>query len=271
MRFGASVFLIILGCMIGCSKSETPIDLPHNGDGDGDSGDGDGDSGDGDGDEGNGGDSDSGDGDVGDGDGDTGDGDKGDGDTGDGDTGDGDTGDGDTGDGDKGDGDTGDGDKGDGDTGDGDTGDGDTGDGDTGDGDGDVPLDTPGYEKATLTEFESYPTSDEECEEFSGCDYEGYFSAFPGEQKSEEWVSQNNIAAVHSDDFDDYVFKTLRLKYGSKEIDVVVYDQCLDSDCDGCCTRNKEKSGFLIDLESYTSKRFGVDNDFIEWKCLDCD
>jgi hypothetical protein len=50
-----------------------------------------------------------------------------------------------------------------------------------------------------------------------------------------------------------------------------VYDQCSDADCDGCCTRNKNKSGFLIDLESYTSKKFGVDADVVEWKCLDCD
>ena len=168
-----------------------------------------------------------------------------------------------------GDGDTVDGD-GDGDTGDGDTGDGDTGDGDTGDGDDEL-IRTPGYELATLTEFESYPTTEEECEEFSGCDYAGYFSAFGEEQKSEEWVQANNIAAVHSDDFDDYVWHTLRVKYNEQEIDVVVYDQCLDSDCEDCCTENKDKSGFLIDLESYTSKRLGTDSDFVEWKCLDCD
>ena len=247
MRLRACLIVLVLSCMVGCFKSETPTDEPNHGDGD----HGDGDGGDSDNDDDN-------------------DDDSGDADSGDADSGDGDNGDGDNGDGDDADG--GDGDSGDGDNGDGDNGDGDNGDGDNGDGDDDEPeLNTPGYEKATLTEFESYPTSEEECVEFSGCEYAGYFAAFPGEQKSEDWVRENPIAAVHADDFDDYVWKTLRIKYGEKELDVVVYDLCSDEDCDGCCTRNRDKSGFLIDLESHTSQRFGVDADIIEWTCLDCD
>jgi hypothetical protein len=57
-----------------------------------------------------------------------------------------------------------------------------------------------------------------------------------------------------------------------KEIDVKVYDECADSDCSGCCTRNARPSGYLIDVEKYTAQRFGVEADGeVEWRCLDCD
>ena len=132
-----------------------------------------------------------------------------------------------------------------------------------------LPLD--GWHRARLTSFESYPEDgSEECEDFSGCDYEGYFAAF-SEQKSEDWVSSHNIAAVHSDNFDAYMFKTLRIRYEGHEIEAVVYDECLDADCSGCCSENAAETGFLIDLESYTANRFGVhDADVVEWMCVDC-
>ena len=58
-----------------------------------------------------------------------------------------------------------------------------------------------------------------------------------------------------------------------KTIDVVVYDECADSDCSGCCTRNANQNGygFLIDIESYTAAKFGVSADgTVEWYCTDC-
>jgi hypothetical protein len=122
-----------------------------------------------------------------------------------------------------------------------------------------------------LTWFTSYPEpGSEECEDFSGCKYAGHFAFVEGQQ-SEEWVESHNIAAVHSDDADAYALKTLRLRYGDARIDVTVYDMCSDSDCDGCCSQNRGDAGFLVDLESYTYARFGVEDDYIEFACLDCD
>lgn len=127
------------------------------------------------------------------------------------------------------------------------------------------------WQEATLTNFESYPDpGSSECIEFSGCDYAGYFAAFPGVQQSPEWVEMHNIAAVHSDDFGSLRGKTLRVREGGRRIDVTVYDLCSDSDCDGCCSRNREETGFLIDLEINTADRFGVYGGVVQWACLDC-
>jgi hypothetical protein len=189
---------------------------------------------------------------------------RGDGASGDGTSGgDGDA-DGSTDDGSEGDGDGSTGD-GDGDA-DGSTDDGSEGDGSEGDGD-DADL---VWRDARLTNFTSYPEpGSEECIEYSGCEYSGYFAGLDGQQPI-AWVMANNIAAVHSDDFDDYLNHTLRVRDGDSEIDVVVYDMCADSDCSGCCTRNKSEEGFLIDLESYTAERFGVWDGTVQWACIDC-
>jgi hypothetical protein len=126
------------------------------------------------------------------------------------------------------------------------------------------------WRSANLTNYESYPEpGSEECIEYSGCKYAGYFAAFD-DQQSEEWVMSHNIAAVHLDDFDEYEFKTLRLRNDGQEIDVVVYDACNDADCDGCCSENASETGFLIDLEKYTAERFGTDDGIVEWACVDC-
>jgi hypothetical protein len=128
------------------------------------------------------------------------------------------------------------------------------------------------WRRARLTNFESYPAEgSDECVEFSGCDYEGDFAALRTKQ-SKEWVMMHNIAAVHSDVFQEYKLKTLRLKNDrGHKIDVTVYDACADEDCDGCCTRNAAETGFLIDLEIYTADRFGMHDGIVDWACLDCD
>jgi hypothetical protein len=127
-----------------------------------------------------------------------------------------------------------------------------------------------GWKKADLTNFTSYPDPDsEECEEYNGCTWAGYF-AFVNGKKSENWVKNHNIVAVHQKHANKYKLKTLRLKKGGDQIDVKVYDMCADSDCDGCCTQNSKKHGFLIDIESYTMDRFGHGDGTVEWKCLDC-
>ncbi|WP_438033847.1 hypothetical protein [Sorangium sp. So ce204] len=127
------------------------------------------------------------------------------------------------------------------------------------------------WQTASLTEFESYPDpGSEECIEYNGCTWAGQFAALDGKQP-ESWVRENNIAAVHSKDFERYKLKTLRLRKNGKEIDVKVYDMCADSDCSGCCTRNAQPSGYLIDIEKYTAQRFGVPaSGQVEWRCLDC-
>ena len=128
------------------------------------------------------------------------------------------------------------------------------------------------WRRARLTHYESYPDEgSEECIEFNGCEWAGSFAALRGKQTL-EWVMMNNIAAVHSDVFREYRLKTLRVRNErGREIDVTVYDACSDSDCDGCCSRNAEETGFLIDLEIYTADRFGMKDGEVEWACLDCD
>jgi hypothetical protein len=149
-------------------------------------------------------------------------------------------------------------------------GDGDTSSGGDGDDFSNVPDDGLDWHQARMTEFTSYPDpGSDECVKFSGCEYEGEFAALDGQQ-SQEWVMMHNILAVHSRDFDMYKLKTLRLRSGDHHIDAVVYDECADKDCDGCCTRNASKTGYLIDVESYTAARFGVNDETIDWACLNC-
>jgi hypothetical protein len=126
------------------------------------------------------------------------------------------------------------------------------------------------WRTANLTNFTSYPDpGSEECIKYSGCEWAGQFAAVSGKMP-ESWVAANNIAAVHSKDFAKYKLKTLRLRQGTKTIDVKVYDECADSDCSGCCTANSKSTGFLIDIESYTAARFGTGDGIVEWVCLDC-
>lgn len=134
----------------------------------------------------------------------------------------------------------------------------------------DVDEDNLSWRPANLTNFTSYPEpGSEECKDFNGCEWAGRFAFVEGQQ-SEQWVMDHNIAAVHSNDADEYALKTLRLRHEDLRIDVTVYDLCSDSDCGGCCTRNASETGFLIDIEHYTAQRFGLDHGVIEFACLDC-
>lgn len=127
--------------------------------------------------------------------------------------------------------------------------------------------------QANLTWYTSYPDpGSEECIVYNGCQWAGYFYGLP-DQQTEEWVSQNNIIAIHEKDWEKYGLKTLRLTQGDKQIDGVVYDLCADSDCNGCCTQNASQNGldFLIDIESHTKERFGSSSGIVNWECLDCE
>ena len=128
------------------------------------------------------------------------------------------------------------------------------------------------WHQAHLTWYTSWPEPDsEECIEYNGCTWAGYFAGVEG-QMTEEWVSQHNIIAVHEKDWDQFKLKTFRLRMNGSTIDAVVYDMCSDSDCDGCCTENAGEIGFLIDIEKYTRERFDGNGDgVVEWTCLDCE
>ena len=128
------------------------------------------------------------------------------------------------------------------------------------------------WNRAKLTWYESYPDPDsEECIEYNGCTWAGWFAGLE-DQQTEEWVSEHNIIAVHEKDWDTYKLKTFRLRRNGYTIDAVVYDMCSDSDCDGCCTKNAGSVGFLIDIEKYTRARFNnYGSGTVEWTCLDCD
>ena len=121
-----------------------------------------------------------------------------------------------------------------------------------------------------MTHFESYPEpGSDECEDYNGCEWAGQF-AFVDGVMSEDWVRDHNIIAVHEKHAQKYKLKTFRITQGSHQIDAKVYDMCSDDDCDGCCTRNMEEHGFLIDMEKYTVQRFGGHDGTVDWECLDC-
>ena len=128
------------------------------------------------------------------------------------------------------------------------------------------------WNRAKLTWYESYPAPEsEECIEYNGCTWAGWFAGLE-EQQTEEWVREHNIIAVHEKDWDIYKLKTFRLRRNGYTVDAVVYDMCSDSDCDGCCTKNAGTVGFLIDIEKYTRERFNnYGSGIVEWICLDCD
>ena len=128
------------------------------------------------------------------------------------------------------------------------------------------------WNRANLTWYTSWPEpGSEECEDYNGCTWAGWFAGLE-EQQTEEWVSEHNIIDVREKDWKTYKLKTFRLRKNGHTIDATVYDMCSDSDCDGCCTENAGKIGFLIDIESYTRKRFNnYGSGIVEWTCLDCE
>lgn len=139
----------------------------------------------------------------------------------------------------------------------------------TGAGGAGAGCDTPGlvWKTAAKTEYTSFPDpGSPECIEYSGCDYMGMFAAC-AKTATEEWVASHNIVAAFPD-FATLSLHDLCLKSGSKTIVVTVIDTCGDSDCGGCCTRNKGAADQLIDIESYTAARFGVPDGRIQWADL---
>ncbi len=146
-----------------------------------------------------------------------------------------------------------------------------------------------GWHTAQLTTYTSYPrcckgspaydphASKEECEDYSGCKYEGEFAAIG--KKSFEWVKDNAIIAFYDNadkagkEFNKkYGGKKIRLRKNGKEFTAVIADTCGNSDCNDCCIKNS-KGGFLVDMEYWTAERnIGVANKAegtIEFQILD--
>lgn len=134
---------------------------------------------------------------------------------------------------------------------------------------GGADCNAPGltWKSANKTWYESYPDpGSEECVKYNGCTWAGEFSACDG-KKPEAWVKEHNIVAAFPD-FDTLQLHDLCLRSGNKTIVVTVLDTCGDSDCDGCCTQNQGDADQLIDLESSTNERWGIDDGRIEWADL---
>lgn len=116
------------------------------------------------------------------------------------------------------------------------------------------------------TYYESYPEpGSEECIEFNGCKYQGQFAACENTMP-ERWVAAHDLAAVFP--LGDLALHRLCIRSGEHTLVVTVVDTCADADCDGCCTENRGDADALIDLESYTAERFGVEDGPIEWADL---
>jgi hypothetical protein len=132
-----------------------------------------------------------------------------------------------------------------------------------------LTCDSPGlvWKTGSKTNYTSYPEpGSEECIKYSGCKYQGQFSACGEERKSLAWVKAHNIAAFFP--LGRMSQHNLCLRAGKKTMEVTVYDTCGDADCDGCCTRNRGSAAALIDLESFTNERFGQPDGPIEWADL---
>jgi hypothetical protein len=123
------------------------------------------------------------------------------------------------------------------------------------------------WKTAQKTNYTSYPEpGSRECIEFNGCMWQGQFAACNG-TKAQDWVAAHNIVAAFPD-FASLELHDLCLRSGDKTIVVTVYDTCGDADCSGCCTENKRDAAELIDIESYTDQRWGVQDGRIEWADL---
>jgi hypothetical protein len=123
------------------------------------------------------------------------------------------------------------------------------------------------WQKASKTSYTSYPEpGSEECVKYSGCLYEGQFTACKGKHTL-PWVQSHNIVAVFPN-FAAMKLHDVCLRSGSKMIVATAYDTCADTDCDGCCSKNALPSGNLIDVESFTDARWGVADGPIEWADL---
>ncbi len=129
-----------------------------------------------------------------------------------------------------------------------------------------APADCGAWHRARLTSYQSYPAQgSEECVAYNGCAWAGQFYGLPAVH-TEDWVAAHDIVAVHLKDWDWLGLKTLELRQEGRSITAQVLDACSDEDCEGCCTANLGGDGYLIDMESYTARRFGASDGIVEFR-----
>jgi hypothetical protein len=133
-----------------------------------------------------------------------------------------------------------------------------------------LTCDSPGlvWKTANKTNYTSYPVpGSAECIQYNGCFWQGKFNTC-GDYlvKSKAWVMTHNIVALFP--LGNLGLHNLCIKSGTKTLEVTAYDTCGDSDCGGCCTANRKGADALIDIESYTNKKFGVGDGRIMWADL---
>lgn len=122
--------------------------------------------------------------------------------------------------------------------------------------------------RCTLSTYESFPTTEDECKKWGGCKYQGKFALYGDRKFTKDWVSRRNIASVHSADFRAWKNRWVRIVFRNAVImDVKIIDMCADGDTPSKydCTANKKKAfrnafnnqptGFLLDLEKHTAAR----------------
>merc|ERR1712039_1158227 len=126
-----------------------------------------------------------------------------------------------------------------------------------------------GWTAASWTWYKSYaeccpdnpnydPNADNsEGELYNACRWSGYFAYVNG-QRPYEWVASTDIIAFFSSYGDNQAYgnKRLRMKINTTVLEAEVLDTCGDSDCNGCCTRNSQPSGYLLDMEEHTVVRY---------------
>jgi hypothetical protein len=138
-----------------------------------------------------------------------------------------------------------------------------------GGGSGGNPCDAPGlvWKTGNKTHYTSYPDpGSSECTEYNGCMWAGQFAACSG-KKPESWVASRNIVAFFPN-FGGMRLHDICLRSGNKTMVATVLDTCGDSDCNGCCTRNRGDADALIDLEHYTNQRWGLPDGRLQWADL---
>ena len=102
-----------------------------------------------------------------------------------------------------------------------------------------VGCDQPGlvWKSAAKTNYESYPApGSDECVKYNGCEYLGQFQACENTMP-ESWVKAHDIASVFP--LQGLELHNLCLRAGGKTMVVTAIDTCSDSDCEGCCTKNR--------------------------------
>ena len=122
------------------------------------------------------------------------------------------------------------------------------------------------WHRGRKTTYTSYPEpGSEECVDYSGCDYQGLFAACT-RTMPETWVAAHDLVALFP--LGELALHDLCLRSGDRSMRVTVVDTCADTDCDGCCSENRGDADALVDIESYTNARWGLDDGPLEWADL---